>query len=216
MTFDLVEWMPVLVTGAELTVLLTFTTFAFALLVGLVISLARFDRHKPYLFLPASAFVEIIRGTPMLVQLYYLFFVLPLFGIRLDPIPTAILGMGTNYGCYISEVFRGGIAAIDRGQWEASAALGLPRSFTLRHIILPQAVRIVVPPLGNYLVSLFKDTALVSTIGVSELLFSAKLLASINFHYLEIFTLVAGIYFALSFPAALFVRRLETWMRYDR
>jgi polar amino acid transport system permease protein len=209
-------WMPFFVRGTEVTLLLTFTSMAFGLTGGLILALARLDPRRRVFYVPATALVELIRGTPLLVQLFYLFFVLPQVGVRLDPVPTGILGLGINYSCYLSEVYRAGIVAVDRGQWEAAAALGLPGAATYRRIILPQAIRIVIPPMGNMFIGLFKDTALVSTISVQELLFSGRLLAATNFRYFEIFTIVAIIYFILSYPASLGVRWLERHLRYER
>lgn len=207
--FDLRDWLPILLVGAEYTVFLTFTSMAVGLVVGLPLAVARLDSKKWYAYMPATAIVEFIRGIPLLVFLYYIFFVLPFFGLRLDPIPTAIIGLGISYGCYLSEVYRAGIVAIDQGQWEAAAALGLPAVRTLRRIILPQAVRIVIPPIGNMFIGLFKDTALVSIISVQELMFTGRLLASENFRYLEVFTIVAAIYLIVSLPSAQGVRWLE-------
>lgn len=213
---DVASWIPYFVRGVQLTILLTFASMAFALIVGLFLALARLEPRRRWVYLPATAFVELVRGTPLIVQLFYLFFVLPTIGIRLDPVPTGILGLGINYSCYLSEVYRAGIVAVDKGQWEAAAALGLPMSSTLRRVILPQAIRIVIPPIGNMFIGLFKDTAIVSTISVQELLFSGRLLASTNFRYFEIFTIIAIIYFALSYPTSLAVKWLERRLRYER
>lgn len=213
---NLALWAPYFIAGTEMTLLLTFTSMVFGLTGGLILALARLDARRRVFYVPATALIELIRGTPLIVQLFYLFFVLPQVGLRLDPIPTGILGLGINYSCYLSEVYRAGIVAVDRGQWEAAAALGLPSAAVYRRIILPQAIRIVIPPMGNMFIGLFKDTALVSTISVQELLFSGRLLASTNFRYFEIFTIVAIIYFILSYPASLGVRWLERHLRYER
>ncbi len=214
MNFDRVpEWLPSLWAGVQLTVFLTFASMAFALVLGLLLALAQFDPRKKYLRWPARAFVELIRGTPLLLQLFYIYFVLPYFGLRLDPIVAGVIGLGINTGAYLSEVFRSGIDAVDKGQWEAADALGMPTSLTLRHVVLPQAFRIVVPPVGNYFISLFKDTALVSTISVSELLFSGQLLAAETFRYIEIYSVIFVMYLGISYPASLGVRWLERRLR---
>jgi polar amino acid transport system permease protein len=197
-----VEWGPALLRGTGLTIFLTVTSFAAALVLGLVLALARLSRRQWYLYIPAQGFVELVRGTPLLVQLFYLYFVLPFVGITMNPVVTGILGLGINYGAYMSEVYRAGIEAIDRSQWEAAHALAMPTPLILRLVILPQAFRIIVPPMGNYLVSLFKDTAIVATISIQELTFSARLLASQTFQYVAIFTAVLVIYFAISYPAS--------------
>jgi polar amino acid transport system permease protein len=206
-------YLPDLWTGLQLTVFLTFTGMSAALVIGLVIALARLDPRRKFLTWPARAFVEIIRGTPLLLQLFYIFYVLPSFGIRLDRLVAGILGLGLNTGAYLSEVFRSGIDAVQKGQWEAADALGMPTGLTLRHIVLPQALRIVIPPVGNYFISMFKDTALVATISVPELLFSGQLLAAQSFRYLEIYSLIFVMYLVISYPASLGVRWIERRLR---
>jgi polar amino acid transport system permease protein len=207
------EWAPPLLVGTGLTLVLTFASFAVGLVLGLALALARLDRRRWYLHAPSHAFVELIRGTPLLVQLFYLYFVLPFVGITMDPILTGVLGLGINYGAYMSEVYRAGIEAVDRSQWEAAHALGMSRRLILRLVVLPQAFRVIIPPMGNYLVALFKDTAIVATISIKELLFTARLLASQNFQYLQIFTGVMLIYFAIRYPAGRGVARLERRLR---
>lgn len=206
---DLAEWAPRLWQGMLFTVTLTIGAMGVALALGLLLALARLDKRRWYFVWPAQAFVELIRGTPLLVQLFYIFYVLPFVGIRLDRVPAGILGLAINYGAYLSEVFRSGIEAVPRGQWEAADALGMSNRLKLRRIVLPQAFRIVVPPVGNYFISLFKDSALVATISIPELLFTAQLLASETFRYVEIYTVIFVIYFAISYPASLGVRWVE-------
>jgi polar amino acid transport system permease protein len=203
----------VLVSGTWLTIVLTFGSYGVALIVGLLLAVARLDRRRRWLYWPAQAFVEVIRGTPLLVQLFYLFFVLPFLGVRMDPITTGIIGLGINYAAYMSEVYRGGIEAIEKGQWEAAHALAMPWPLAMRLVILPQAFRLIIPPMGNYLVSLFKDTALVATISITELTFTARLIAAQTFQYVEVFTVVLIIYFVISFPASRGVVWLERRMR---
>jgi polar amino acid transport system permease protein len=200
---------PAILAGVTLTVFLTFTSMALALVLGLLFALAKRNKKRWYLYWPVTAIVEIERDTPLLLQLFFLYFVLPILDIRLDPIPTGILGLGLNYAAYLSEVIRAGIEAVPRGQAEAARALGMSPAKTMRVVILPQALRIVVPPIGNYFVSLFKDTALVSTISIQELLFTTRLIASTNFRYIELFTIAFVIYFLISFPASWAVRWLE-------
>ncbi len=208
MLSDLRAWAPDLWAGVQLTVFLTCGSMALALVLGLLLALARISPSRA-LRLPAVLFVELIRGSPLLLQLFYIYYVLPLIGIRLTPIQAGLAGLSINYGAYLSEVFRAGIAAVDRGQWEAADALGLGRGWTMRLVVLPQAIRIVVPPVGNYFVSLFKDTALVSTISIAELMFRGQLIAADTFKYMRIYTVVFGIYLAISIPASLAVRYLE-------
>jgi polar amino acid transport system permease protein len=209
---DLGVWLSVLLQGAKLTVLLTVVSMAIGLVLALPIALARLDQKRTLAYRAATFLLETIRGTPLILQLYYLFYVLPLIGIRLDPIPTGIIGLGISNSCYLSEVYRAGIEAIPRAQWEAAAALGLQRKITLWKIIFPQAIRIVIPPIGNHFIALFKDTALVSTISVQELMFSGRLLASANFRYFDVYTLVGIIYLMVCYPSARSVRWLERKM----
>ena len=208
--------MPSLLGGVWVTLLLTFATMPIALVLGLLLALGRLDGSKWFVSWPITAFVEIIRGTPLILQLFYIYFVLPYAGIRLDPIVAGIIGLSLNYAAYLSEVFRSGIAAVDKSQREAGQALSMSEGAIMRRIILPQAVRIVIPPVGNYFISLFKDTALVSTIGVAELLFTGRLLASESYQYLQIFTIVFIIYFIISFPAQRGMRRLEAHLARGR
>ncbi len=213
---EYLTWWPDLWAGLQLTVMLTLTGMALALVIGLALALARLDPRRRLLALPAGAFVELIRGSPLLLQLFYIFYVFPFFGLRLSPIAAGILGLGINYGAYLSEVFRAGIEAVDHGQWEAARALGMRPRVYLPLVVLPQAIRIVIPPVGNYFISLFKDTALVSTISIGELLFRGQLLAAENFKYLQIYSLIFVIYLAISYPASLGIRALERHLRAGR
>jgi polar amino acid transport system permease protein len=212
---DLRAWAPDLLAGVGLTIGLTFGGMAIALVIGLALALARIGRLA-WTRVPAMLFVELIRGSPLLLQLFYIYYVFPLLGLRLTPIEAGLLGLGINYGAYLSEVFRAGIAAVQKGQWEAAGALGLSRWRTMRLVVLPQAIRIVIPPVGNYFVSLFKDTALVSTISIAELMFTGQLIASDTFKYMRIYSVVFVIYVLISAPASLGVRWLEKRLESDR
>ena len=134
------------------------------------------------------SYVEIIRGTPLLLQLIYIYYVLPEIGIRLSAFTAAIIGLTLNYSAYISEVYRAGIVAVAKGQSDAAAALGMTRGLALRRIILPQAIRTVIPALGNFLISLFKDTALCSVVSVQEVLFTAQIMAARDYQYFTLYT----------------------------
>ena len=207
------EWWPDLWAGLKLTVFLTIASMAVALLIGLMLAIAQLRGANRLLHGAAVFFVELIRGTPLLLQLFYIFYVLPFFGVRLSPIIAAILGLAINYGAYLSEVFRAGIEAVDHGQWEGARALGMPSRVFMPLVILPQAIRIVIPPVGNYFISLFKDTALVSTISLGDLMFQGQLLAAENFKYLQIYTFIFLIYLGISYPASRFVVALERSLR---
>jgi polar amino acid transport system permease protein len=157
----------------------------------------------------SGALVELVRGTPLLVQLYFLFYVLPQSGLRLSPLATGVVGLGVHYSAYLAEVYRAGLDAVPRGQWEAASVLGLSRARTFVRVILPQAITPMVPALGNYLLSMFKDSAMLSAITVLELMQRAKLLGAAEFRYLEPLTLVGLLFLVVSLPGAKLVRRLE-------
>lgn len=205
---DVRTFMPPLLIGARTTVLLTFLVMFLGLPAGLLVALARLSRIAPLRIL-ARGYVEIIRGTPVLLQLVYVYFVLPHAGIKFDPFTAGTIALSVNYAAYLSEVFRAGIQAIDRGQVEAGLSLGMSRSLLMRRIILPQAIRIILPPIGNYFVSLFKDTSLVSIITLQDLMFSGQILAASTFKDFEIYTLIAIIYLSICYPSAIAVTWLE-------
>jgi ectoine/hydroxyectoine ABC transporter permease protein EhuD len=207
-----VEYLPDLLRGAVVSVELTFCVMIIGLVVGLIIALMRIARSRVLRIL-STTYVECIRGTPCLLQLFYIYFVLPAFGIRFDPFMAGVIGLAVNYSAYLSEVYRAGILAVPRGQLEASQALGMSRRLMMRLIILPQAIRVVVPPLGNYFISLFKDTSLVSIVTVKELMFTGQIIAATNFQYFTIFTIIGIIYLSLSYPSSLFVSYLERRMK---
>jgi ABC-type amino acid transport system permease subunit len=156
-----------------------------------------------------KAYIEVMRGTPLLLQLIYIYYVLPEIGIRLDAFTAGVIGLTLNYSAYISEVYRGGILAVPKGQHDAAAALGMTRALAMRRIVLPQAIRIVIPTLGNYFISLFKDTALCSVVSIQEVVFTAQIVAARNFQYFTLYTVVGAMYFLVSFPAARLVGWLE-------
>jgi polar amino acid transport system permease protein len=205
---DAGDYLPDLLAGALVSVELTICVMAISLVVGLVIALMRLSRHRALRFI-AAFYVEVIRGTPCLLQLFYIYFVLPAVGIRIEPFMAGVVGLSVNYSAYLSEVYRAGIIAVPKGQIEAAQALGMSRRKMMRIVILPQAIRVVVPPLGNYFISLFKDTSLVSIVTLRELLFTGQIIASGNFQYFAVFTIIGVIYLSLSYPSALFVAYLE-------
>lgn len=209
---DAGEWLPDLFRGALVSVELTFTVMALSLVFGLIVALARLTRFRAVRTV-ATIYIEAMRGTPALLQLFYIYFVLPAFGLKLPAFTAGVIGLTLNYSAYLSEVYRAGIQAVAKGQLEAAQALGMSRTLMMRLIILPQAFRIVVPPLGNYFISLFKDTALASIITVRELLFSGQIIAATNFQYFAIFTIIGAIYLAISYPGSLGVQYLERRMK---
>jgi polar amino acid transport system permease protein len=201
--------LPVMAPALLVTLQATFVGMLLALAAGLVLAVAR---RAPLRLVsrPAAAFVEFMRSTPLLVQLYFLFYVLPDIGVALPSFATGALGLGLHYAAYCAEVYRAGIDGVSRGQWEAAQALGLSRMDTWLRVVLPQAVVRVLPALGNYLVAMFKDTPLLSAITVVELLQTAKMIGSETFRYVEPLTLVGLLFLALSLASAAAVRALET------
>jgi len=153
--------------------------------------------------------VEFIRSTPLLIQLFFVYFVLPQFGITLSAWVCGMLTIGLHFGTYLCEVYRGALEAVPKAQWEACRALNFSNVYAYRRIILPQAFPIAIPGMGNYLVGIFKDTPLLSTIGVAELFHAATAVGGYNYRYLEPYTMVGLIFLTLSIPAAMWVRRLE-------
>jgi len=211
MAFDwnfVIEIMPQLLTGLKTTVNAALISFVFAAIVGLFLALARRSEIK-WLAKGMDGFVEFIRSTPLLVQLYFFFYVLPLYGIKLPAFIVGVIGLGLHYSTYISEVYRAGIDAIGRGQWEAAKALNFSPSRTWIGIILPQAIPPMFPALGNYLVGIFKETPQLAAITVLEMLQRAKNIGAITFRFLEPITMVGLLFFVISYPAALLVQRLE-------
>jgi His/Glu/Gln/Arg/opine family amino acid ABC transporter permease subunit len=197
-----------LLAGLLITVELTFVTIVLSLGFALFVALAGMSRFAPLRWV-IKAYVEIMRGTPLLLQLVYIYYVLPEIGIRLQSFTAGVLALTLNYSAYLAEVYRSGIQAIPRGQHDAAAALGMTGPLAMRRIILPQAIRIIIPTLGNYFIGLFKDTALCSVVSIQEVLFTSQILAAQNFQYFTLYTVVGVMYFAVSFPAARLVGYLE-------
>ncbi len=190
------------------TVGVTFVSIVIATFLGLIVALGRLSSRRTLRY-PAVAFVEFMRGTPLILQLFFLYFVGPYIGISLDAIPAGIIGLSLNYSAYISEVFRSAIKAISKGQSEAATALGLSKILSFRLVIWPQALRIALPGLGNYFIAMFKDTALLSIITVQEIMFSAQQLASTTFQYTNTYIVAFAIYFLISYPASQLVLLME-------
>lgn len=205
---DMIGFLPPLLEGAVITITVSLLAFSLAMVFGLAIGIARISRLAPLRVL-AACYIQFIRGTPLLLQLFFIYYVLPYVGIVLSPFVSGAIGLTVNYAAYMAEVFRAGIQAIPKGQWEAGSSVGMSRRLLMRRIILPQAIRIIVPPIGNFFVSIFKDSALVSVITMRDLMFSGELLASATYKHFEIFAMVAVIYFCISYPVAKFVEWIE-------
>jgi polar amino acid transport system permease protein len=200
--------LPVLLQGLWVTLWATLLGMALALVGGLVWAALRSSSSR-VLRSGARAVVELVRSTPLLVQLYFLFYVLPSAGVRFSPLTTGVLGLGLHYSAYLAEVYRAGIEAVPRGQWEAASVLGLPRARAFVSIILPQAWPPMLPVMGNYLIAMFKDTPLLSAITVLELLQRAKLLGAAEFRYLEPLTLAGLLLLGISVSASRALAQLE-------
>src|SRR5438876_7298912 len=170
---DMITFLPALLKGAELTIAVSLLSYGLSLIVGLLVGIARISRFWPLRAL-ATPYVQFIRGTPLLLQLFFIYYVLPYAGLILTPFASAVWGLTINYSAYMAEVFRGGILAIPKGQWEAGLSIGMSRRLILRRIILPQSLRIMVPAIGNFFVSIFNDSALVLLITMSNVMFSRQ------------------------------------------
>jgi polar amino acid transport system permease protein len=205
---EMISFLPSLLAGAWVTITVSLVAYALALIVGLVFGIARMSRFWPIKAV-ATVYVQFIRGTPLLLQLFFIYYVLPYGGIVLTAFASGVSGLTINYSAYMAEVFRSGVQAIPSGQREAGLSLGMSRRLLMRRIILPQAIRIVIPAIGNFFVSIFKDSALVSVITMRDLMFSGQLLASATFKHFEIFALVGVIYFVISYPTAKLVDYIE-------
>lgn len=206
------EILPTLGSALIITVQATILGMSLAIVLGLVLAMLR-RMPSRWISAPVSLVIEFVRSTPLLVQMYFLFYVLPQSGMRLSPLTTGILALGVHYAAYCAEVYRAGIEAVPRGQVEAATALNLSAWRTAVGVVLPQAIPPVVPALGNYLVAMFKDTPLLSAITVVELLQQSKIIGSATFRYTEPLTLVGVLFLLLSLLAAWGVRRLEAWLK---
>jgi polar amino acid transport system permease protein len=202
------EFLPGLLEGAFVTVQITVAGCVLAVVTALVAGLARMYGPRPVRWL-AVGYVELFRGTSALVQLFWLFFVLPHFGVTLPPLAVGILALGLNVGAYGAEVVRGAVGAVPRGQWEATTALNMSRSEALRRVILPQALVAMIPPWGNLFIELLKATALVSLVTISDLAFKAQQMNQTTFRTLEIFSIVMVFYLAMASLITIGMRALE-------
>lgn len=201
--------LPALLEGAlKFTVPLTLISFFFGIIIAIFTALARISTNK-LLQIIARVYVSAIRGTPLLVQLFILFYGLPTVGIIIDPFPAAVLGFSLNVGAYASEIIRAAILSIPKGQWEAAQTIGMGYAQALRRIVLPQAARVSIPPLSNSFISLVKDTSLASLILVTEMFRRAQEIAASNYEFLLLYVEVGIIYWAICFILSLVQGRIE-------
>lgn len=205
---DAVQFLPLLLQGLKFTILVTLGSLALSTVLGLVWALMRVSGVAP-LVLVAKLVVNTLRGIPILVQLFYIYFVFPEFGLALSALQAAILGLGIAYSAYQAENFRAGIEAIDHGQVEAAESIGMGWFLMMRRVILPQAIKVVLPPYGNIMIMMLKDSSQASTITVAELTLQGSLLASSTFKNMTVYTLVALLYLSMSLPLIAFVGWLE-------
>ena len=186
--------------------------YAIALVIGLVFALAQRTPSRILTRCVREA-VEFIRSTPLVLQIFFVFYVGPQFGIRLSPWTSGMIAIGLHYASYLSEVYRAGIESVPKGQWEASRALNLSIVRTYSRVIIPQALPASLPGMGNYLVGIFKDTPMLSVIGVAELMHTANALGSETYRFLEPYTMVGIIFLLISLPTAAGLRAFEAWVR---
>ena len=206
---------PLLLTGAVVTVKITALSVALGVIIGLFVGVARICHVAPLRVL-AAIYVDFLRGTPLLVQIFLIYFALPVItGQRVDPFFAAIASCGINSGAYVAEIFRAGIQSIDAGQMEAGRSLGMSWMQTMRYIIVPQAFKRVIPPLGNEFIALLKDSSLVSVIGFEELTRRGQLIIARTYGSLEIWLSVAIIYLAMTLTISRFVAYLERRYKFD-
>lgn len=208
-TFDI---LPRLMWATLNTLLASGIGYAIAVVLGLILALAQRTGIRP-VTLAVREFVEFIRSTPLVLQIFFVFYVGPQVGVTLSPWVAGMLAIGLHYAAYLSEVYRGGIEAVPKGQWEAALALNLSPRQTYTRIVIPQALPPSVAGMGNYLVGIFKDTPMLSVIGVAELMHAANAIGGQSYRYLEPYTLVGLILLAISLPAAGLVRVFERWVR---
>lgn len=202
------DYLPLLIEGVWLTLVVTFFSVMLSTFLGFVWAVMAWTGN-PILVAISRGFVTIIRGIPIIVQLFYIYFVMPEIGINLSAMQAGIIGLGIAYSAYQAENFRAGIEAIDKGQIEAAHSIGMTDHLVMRRVIIPQAIRIVLPPFGNTIIMILKDSSLVSTITVAELTRQGQLIAASTFDNMTVFTLVALIYLALSLPLTFLTRHLE-------
>jgi polar amino acid transport system permease protein len=198
-----------LLDGLGLTLLISLMSLLASIVVGLIIALGRRSRTR-WISFPAATYCELFRDTPVLVQLFWVYYVLPiLIGVRLSAFAAVVIGLSLNSGAFLAEIFRAGIQAVPRGQLDAARVLGMGRALTMRRIVLPQAIRIVLPPMANDFVALIKYSSLASTFAVGEITRKATELSSFTFRPIEIFSFIALVYFAICWPLSMSIRYLE-------
>jgi polar amino acid transport system permease protein len=204
---------PELLRGALMTIQITAASLLLGCVLGLLAGIGRLDARKRVIYGICTAYLAVIRGTPLLVQLFILFFGLPHFGIILPAFVCGVLGLGIYSGAYVSEIVRGSIQSVDRGQTEAARSIGMSSGQAMRAIILPQAVVRMVPPLGNEFIALIKNSALVSLLTIHDLMHEGQKIISVSYRSLEVYLVIALMYFVLTGITALVLRHIEQRLR---
>lgn len=201
-------------TGLQYTLLLAVLGVFFGFILGIIVSLLRMSKWGVLRFL-ASAWVEFLRGTPMLVQLFLIHYGLATFGIEFTPIQSGAITLSINSSAYLAEIFRAGIQGVDRGQMEAARSLGMKQGMTMRHIILPQALKSVLPAIGNEFITIIKESSIISFIGVTDLMFQARTVTTISYDGMTPLVIIAFMYFVLTFTMSKLLGRLERRLNTD-
>lgn len=205
---DLIEFIPPLLQGAYITITLTIISLLIGLVIGLILALFKLSDNI-ILKVISTIYISAFRGTPLLVQLMIIYFALPQVGLKFTAFQSALIGLALNEGSYMAEIFRGGIQSVPKGQTEAAKSIGMNNTKAFQRIILPQAIKISLPPMGNSAIILLKNTSLAAVITVGELMHRGELLADVTFRTLEIYIMVAIIYWILHYPLTLLVKYLE-------
>jgi polar amino acid transport system permease protein len=204
--------LPRLLVATGNTLLAAGLGYAIAVVLGLVLALAQRTPSRAFTMI-VREMVEFIRSTPLVLQIFFVFYVAPQFGIRLSPWTAGMIAIGLHYAAYLSEVYRGGLESVPKGQWEAATSLNLSTARTYFRVIIPQAMPPSLAGMGNYLVGILKDTPMLSVIGVAELMHTANAIGSETYRFLEPYTMVGVIFLALSLPTAAAIRLFEAWLR---
>ena len=204
-----------LATGAATTIEVTACSLVLGCVLGLLVGIGRLAPQRRVVYAICTAYLTFIRGTPLLVQLFILFFGLPQFGIMLPAFACGVLGLGVYSGAYVSEIVRGSIQSVDRGQMEAARSLGMPYRMAMRKVILPQAFVRMIPPLGNEFIALIKNSALVSLLTINDLMHEGEKIISVSYRSLEVYIVIAFIYLILTSATSLVLRKTEKTLRAD-
>ncbi|RYF72872.1 MAG: amino acid ABC transporter permease [Comamonadaceae bacterium] len=204
---------PALLRGALITVEITACSLLLGCVLGLLVGIGRLNPARRWLYALCTAYVAVIRGTPLLVQLFILFFGLPHFGILLPAFLCGVLGMGLYSGAYVSEIVRGAIQSIDRGQTLAAQSLGMTPFVAMRQVVLPQAIVRMIPPLGNEFIALIKNSALVSLLTIHDVMHEGQKIISVSYRSLEVYLAIAMVYFLLTGTVTLVLRHFELKLR---